>query len=296
MQQLPVIAIVGPTASGKTALGIYLAQKLGGEILSADSRQLYRGMRVISRAPTREELRLAKHHLVGIANPKVAFSAGDYAAQGTQALERILGKKHLPIVVGGTGFYADALLRGLSLPEVPPNKTLRAQLQKKTNAQLLSLLKKKDPASAARVDPHNTVRLVRALEIASALGTVPALTEHPPYPTLWLGIQPNEKTYAAVLVRGVESRLKKGMVTEVRALRALLSKKRYESLGFEFTLLAEYMDKKITRAELVERIVQGEIAYAKRQMRWFRRTPDIVWVKNKTEALQRAKAFIAEHA
>ncbi len=294
MQVLPkVIAIVGPTASGKSSLGLFLAQKLHGEIVGADSRQIYRGMEIISRAPSKKELATAPHHLFSFQNPSLKFSAGEYQKKGQKVLEGILKKNKLPIVVGGTGFYADSLLRGLSLPEVAPNNKLRAQLAKKTPAQLLSMLKKIDPKSAKRVDPKNIVRLVRAIEVAKAVGPIPSISYTPVYDTLWLGLTPEKKVHERAIKKGVEERLSAGMIAEAKKLRAKLSKKRFMELGFEFDLLAQHLDKKISREQLTDLLVSGEQKYAVRQMRWFKRNSDIRWVKNKTEALRLAKAFIS---
>lgn len=293
MEKSKIIPIVGPTASGKSSLGLYLAEKLHGEIISADSRQIYKGMEIISRAPSRKEMAAIPHHLVSIANPKRQYSAGTYATQAEKTIAHIIQKNHLPIVVGGAGFYADTLLRGLTLPEVAPDKKLRATLSKKSAPQLLEILKKLDPKSAARVDARNPVRLIRAIEIAQTLGSVPALTYTPLYDVLWLGLAPEPNKHLKAIQKGVEERLKMGMIPEAKKLRASLSKKRFLELGFEFALLAGYLDKKISKKELAEGLVKGEINYAKRQMRWFKRNKDITWVKSKTEALRLAKAFIS---
>lgn len=194
-----VIAIVGPTASGKSSLGVWLAQKLDGEIISADSRQVYKGMRIISRAEP--------GHLVGVADPRTQYSTGQYAHDAKVAIAKIISRGSVPMVVGGAGFYIDPLLRGWSIPEVAPDKKLRAALAKKSPAQLFALLKKLDGVTAQRIDKHNPVRLVRAIEIAKALGCVPALVREPPYRVLWLGLQKSKNIRA-----GVEARLKAGMV------------------------------------------------------------------------------------
>lgn len=279
VQKQKIIAVVGPTASGKSSLGTYLAQQLNGEIISADSRQVYRGMYIISRAE--------KGHMVGVVNPSVQYSAGEYAKQARKIVEKIIANNKLPILVGGTGFYAEALLC-TPLPEVPPNKKLRAQLGKKTAAQLFAMLKKLDPRRAKQVDPFNTVRLIRAIELAKALGKTPSLPQEGRYRVLWLGL-PQTKDLRV----GVEERLRRGMVAEAKRLRRVLSKKRYAELGFEFEYLANYLDKKISNQELIKLIANGERKYALRQMRWFRRNPDIHWVKNKTEALRLAKNFLS---
>lgn len=288
-----VIAIIGPTASGKSALGLQLARALSGEVVAADSRQAYHGMGIISRTPSKAEMRRIPHHLLGIANPKRPFSAGAYAREAKKILSALEKRSAVPIVVGGTGFYADALLRGLSLPEVPPDKKLRSVLAKKSPAQLLAQLRRFDPGSAKRVDPKNKVRLIRAIEVAKAIGPIPALRSEPAYETLWLGLAPDEKKHAAAIRRGIEERLRRGMLAEAKRLRTALGEKRFRSLGFEFSLLADCLDKKISRTVLTEEFARGEARYAKRQMRWFRRNTDIRWIRSKTEALRLAKKFLS---
>ena len=293
MQKPKVIALVGPTGSGKSALGMYLAQRLGGEIVSADSRQVYRGMGVIARAPSKGEMRAVPHHMVGVATPLRAYSAGEYARAADTKLRDILKREKVPVVVGGTGFYADSLLRGLVLPQVEPDQALRATLAKKTAPQLFTMLEKLDPVTAERIDRHNPTRLVRAIEIARALGAVPPLTHAPQYEMLWLGIVQAEKKHEKLLRAGVEARLKAGMLAEARALRMRLPRVRFLSLGFEFVLLDQLLDKKITRGEFIEKMVAGEQGYTRRQLRWFHKHQDIVWVKNKSEALRLARQFIS---
>ncbi|OGC88429.1 tRNA (adenosine(37)-N6)-dimethylallyltransferase MiaA [Candidatus Adlerbacteria bacterium RIFOXYC1_FULL_48_26] len=291
MNKSKVIAVVGPTASGKTALGIFLAQKLKGEVISADSRQIYKGLAAIARVPDKKERAGIPHHLIEFASPKRLYSAGEFKKHAEKIIADIGKKKHVPIVVGGTGFYADSLLRGFSLPEVEPNKKLRASLAKKTPAQLFSMLKKLDAKTAARIDAKNPARLVRAIEIAKAIGNVPELISDSPYEVLWLGLRPTEAKHEKAIRAGVTNRLN-AMLREAKKLRTSLSKKHIAALGFELIPLLAYLDKKITKAELVEQLVRSELGYVKRQMRWFKRREDIRWVKNKTEALRQVRAFL----
>lgn len=290
MHKPKVIAVVGPTASGKTALGIFLAQKLGGEIISADSRQVYKGVTEISRVPSKKEQAGIPHHLIGFANPKRFYSAGEFVQNAKKIIVDIEKRGNIPIVVGGTGFYADSLLRGLQLPEVPPNKTLRASLAKKTAPQLFAMLQKLDKTTAARIDRHNPARLVRALEIIKKLGKVPTLTYNSPYDVLWFGLSPEKKKHEKAIRAGVAARVTK-MITEAKKLRPTLSKKQFATLGFEFVPLADYLDKEVSKKELIEQLIKGELGYVKRQMRWFKRHKDIIWITSKTQALKQAKAF-----
>lgn len=294
MQKPKVIAVVGPTASGKTALGIFLAQKLGGEVISADSRQIYKGMSAIARVPGKKERAGIPHHLIEFASPQRLYSAGEFKKHAQKIIAAIQKKKNVPIVVGGTGFYADSLLRGFSLPEVVPNKKLRSQLAKKTPAQLFAMLKKLDGKTAARIDAKNPARLVRAIEIAKSLGKVPELSSDSPYEVLWLGLRPAEATHEKAIRTGVEKRLST-MLREAKKLRGSLSKKQTAALGFELTPLLAYLDKKITRAELIEQLIRSERGYVKRQMRWFKRRDDIVWVTSKAGALRLSRKFLNLH-
>jgi len=226
--------------------------------------------------------------MVGIANPKKTYSVGEYQQDAVKVVSSILQKARIPIVVGGAGLYADAFLRGWQLPKVAPNKKLRAALAKKSPSQLFALLKKLDIARAESIERNNPVRLVRAIEIAKALGSVPLLVRESPYNVLWLGLKKSKNIRA-----GVEVRLKAGMEAEAKKLRASLSKKRFLEFGFEFVLLANYLDRKITKKQLIDSITRGEEEYAKRQSRWFKRNKDIRWVGGKAEALRLSKKFLS---
>ncbi|HVY72835.1 MAG TPA: tRNA (adenosine(37)-N6)-dimethylallyltransferase MiaA [Candidatus Paceibacterota bacterium] len=291
MAKPKVIAVVGPTASGKTALGIFLAHKLNGEVISADSRQIYKGLDAIARVPSKKERAGIPHHLLQFASPKRLYSAGEFKKAADKIISKLEKDFIIPIVVGGTGFYADSLLRGLELPEVPPNKTLRAQLAKKTPAQLFAQLTKLDPKTAERIDKHNPARLVRAIEIAKALGRVPERTYNPAYDVLWLGLKPSQKIHERAIRTGVVTRLNK-MIAEAKKLKSILSKKHIAALGFELIPLLAYLDNKISKTELTEQLIRSELGYVKRQMRWFKRRRDIHWVKNKSVALALAREFI----
>jgi tRNA dimethylallyltransferase len=300
-----VIAIVGPTSSGKTALGIYLAQKLGGEVISADSRQVYKGLNIGTGKVTKKEMAGIPHHLLDVASPKRVFSADDFKKLGEKAITSIYQSKKIPIVVGGTGLYADVLLGRMALPEVPPNSALRAKLEKKSVKELYALLLKKDPERAKNIEPEHKRRLVRALEVAEALGKSPAKSDamhagDGAYDVLWLGLNPPQNILNKKIVSRLHARLKAGMLAEAKKLHAGgLSYKRMEALGLEYRAMAQYLCKESRRkvgiptvfdASGLERAIPH---YAKRQQRWFKRNPNIVWIKNKSEALRLAKKFLS---
>ncbi len=294
MQRQKVIAVVGPTASGKTSLGIFLAQKLKGEVISADSRQVYKGLDIGTGKVTKKEAAGIPHHLISITNPKKQFSVDDFVKLGTDAITTILNKKHVPILVGGTGLYADTLLGRMSYPNVPPNEALRKKLNKKSTAELFAMLQKADPARAATIEKENPRRLVRALEIAAALGASPAPNPEQRYDVLWIGLKPSDDILKKNIRTRLLERIKGGMVKEAVELHGDgLSYKRMEELGLEYRFLAQLLQGKLSKEEFVEQLESAINAYAKRQWRWFKRNKDIHWVKNKTEALKLTKEFLS---
>lgn len=299
--KLKVIAIVGPTSSGKTALGIYLANKLSGEVISADSRQVYKGLNIGTGKVTKKEMAGVPHHLLDVASPKRAFTASDFKTLGERALTLIYQSGKVPLVVGGTGLYADVLLGRMTLPEVPPNFKLRAKLEKLSAKKLYTMLAKKDPERAATIEPTHKRRLVRAIEIAEALGKNPSKAaamdglpnEDIPYGVLWLGLNPPAAVLHKKIIARLHARLKQGMVAEAKKLHAKgLSYKRMEELGLEYRSMSRFLQKKITKEEMILELERAIPHYAKRQMRWFKRNPNIKWVKNKTETLKLTGEFL----
>lgn len=276
------IAIVGPTAVGKSSLAIALARKYNGEIISADSRQVYAGLDIGTGKTTIKEMAGVPHHLLDVVNPKKQYSAAEFQKLGKEKITDILSRGKLPIICGGTGLYVDSLLTNNQFPEVPPNEKLRAKLDTKTTMELFQMLKRLDPRRAKTIDPHNPRRLVRAIEIATALGKVPPLelqtTSYKPLTTLWIGLMlPPEELKKRIADR-LEKRLKTGMVQEAKRLHARgLSWKRMEELGLEYRYLARFLQKQITKEEMITSL-QSEIRhYAKRQIVWFKRNTEIQW-------------------
>ncbi len=292
-----VIAVVGPTASGKTSLGIYLAKKLQGEVISADSRQVYKGLDIGTGKVTKKEAAGVPHHLLDVVSPKKQFTVDDFVTRAEKVIQTI----PLAVVVGGTGLYADALLGRMSYPNVPPNNALRVQLEKKSVQQLFAQLQKIDPRRALTIEPAHKRRLIRAVEIAKAIGTSPEKVPEQKYEVLWLGLPARpaggsttqEKLQKNIRTR-LKARIKAGMVAEaVRLHKGGLLYKRMEELGLEYRYLAKLLKKEITHEQFVAELERAIWKYAKRQMRWFKRNQDIQWVSGKTEALRLAKAFLS---
>jgi len=294
MQKQKLLVIVGPTASGKSALGVYLAKKLAGEVISADSRQVYKGLTIGTGKVTKKEMEGVRHHLLDVSSPKKQFAVSDFLHHARRAEKSIRARKKLPVLVGGTGFYADAFVGRLTYPDVPPNKALRAKLEKHTAEELLAKLKKVDPRRAETIEPHHKRRIIRALEIAAAIGTSPAPATHDLYDTLWLGLTFPQKTLYTRIHTRLIARIKKGMVAEARKLHTQgVSYARMEELGLEYRFLARLLQKEISNEEFVEQLERAIQKYAKRQMQWFTRNKEIQWVRTKRDALRLAKKFFS---
>ncbi|TSC62038.1 MAG: tRNA dimethylallyltransferase [Parcubacteria group bacterium Athens0416_74] len=275
-----VLIIVGPTASGKSALGVALARRLEGEVISADSRQVYRGLDIGTGKITKREAKSIPHHLLDIASPRKAFSAGDFAKMAHAAIHEIARRGKLPIVVGGTGFYIDALFGRITLPEVAPDAKLRARLSRKSASQLFAMLKKADPRRAEAMDTpserNNTVRLIRALEVSKARNAPMMENVSPSYDSLWIGIAPSDTVLRLKIEKRLAERLKKGMVKEARSLHAGgLSYKRMRELGLEYRSLARFLQKQITREQLETELKSDIWRYAKKQRGYWKRNKDI---------------------
>jgi len=288
-----VLVILGPNASGKSALAVNLARRFNGEVISADSRQVYRGLDIGSGKITKREMRCIPHHLLDVADPKRQYSAGAYTKAAQKVIRYVVQKNKLPIFCGGTGFYIDSALGSISLPEIPPNAKLRKQLGKKSAAQLFAILKKLDPRRAREIDRHNPVRLIRAIEIAKALGKVPPLKQASLYGVLKIGIKLPDTELKRRIHRRLLARMKAGMVAEAKRLHQKgLSWKRMEALGLEYRYLAHYLQGNLTKAEMLEKLEREIWRYAKRQMRWFKRDASIIWLSPKAH---RSAILYIEH-
>lgn len=274
-----VIVIVGPTSSGKTAYAIELARKINGEVISADSRQVYKGLDIGTGKVTKREMKGVPHHLLDVASLKKVFTAHDFVKLGRKAIDDIISRGKTPIICGGTGFYIDALLGRISLPEVPVNKKLRSRLEKKTAVELFAILKKLDSRRAREIDPHNPVRLVRAIEIAKSLGKVPEYTGFVnPYIVEWIGLKPDDVTLRKKIHRRLLARMKSGMVREAQCLHKQgLSFKRMESLGLEYRWLARLLQNKIDKKTMLGELEKDIWHYARRQLTYWRRNREIRW-------------------
>lgn len=294
MEKPRILIILGPTASGKSALAVEAAKRFNGEIISADSRQVYKGLNIGTGKITREEMDGIPHHLLDVADPQSVFAVTDFKEQAEIAIDEIIARGKLPIICGGTGLYIDTLVFNLEIPEVPPNPELRDKLSDKSASELFKLLSEKDPARAESVDPQNPRRLVRALEIAEALGKVPPKIYAPEkYDPIFIGIKTDPEELKKKIADRLTLRLKQGMIEEAQRLHSEgLSFERMESLGLEYKYLALYLQGKISREDMEKELLQAIVDYSKRQMTWFRKNDRIVWL-NPLEILPRLEALFA---
>ena len=299
-----IIAILGPTATGKTELALKLAKKFHGEIISADSRAIYKDLNIGTAKPPISYARRSRVstkssvpsndgtqsysngiriHLVDFLSPKKTFSASDFAKKARKAIAGIRQRGRLPIICGGTGFWIEALLKPGLLPDVPPNPILRKKLEKLSTGALFKRFKKLDPKRAATIDQNNRRRLIRAIEIASARQGEPLSRQGFPLSAkikiLYLGLTlPNPELKQRIRSRFLRW-LEQGLFAETKKLNLTVSAKRLKEIGLAYPIIAEYLEKKISRDEMIEKSVNAIYHYGKRQKTWFKKNPNIHWVK-----------------
>lgn len=288
MRKRKVIVILGQTATGKSALAIKIAKKISGEIISADSRQVYKGLDIGTGKITQKEMRGIPHHLLNVVNPKYKFTVAEYQKKAIYAIAEIIKRGKVPIICGGTGFYIDAITKGIVFPEVPPNNKLRKHLIRKDATALFHTLQKLDAERARDIDKNNKVRLIRAIEIAKALGKVPKIREVKPlYKFIKIGLYLPTDVLKEKIKKRVAKMFKDGLLKEINKLKkparlggAGVSDKRLKKFGFEYDNPTK------------EKVINGTVKYAKRQMTWFKRDKDIKWFdtsKKNTEEIILAK-------
>jgi len=294
-----IIAIVGPTASGKTALAIELARRFNGEIISADSRQVYRGMDIGTAKPTYEELAAIPHHLIDIKNPDEEYTAAEYKQDAASAIRKILERRKIPFLVGGTGLYIKALIENLDIPPVKADPELRRKIEREIETDGLDAAFKKlvalDPDAESVVDPKNPRRVVRALEVALLTGkpfTAQRKSGTPEFSTLMIGLNPGAEILREQIDTRIDEMFRAGLAQETESLIARYSTSlpAFDSIGYRETI--SYLKNVITLEEAIAQIKINTWRYAKRQMTWFRKQKNVHWVDRREKADQLIKSFL----
>ena len=288
METLPkVVAVVGTNASGKSALGIELARRFGGEIISADSRQVFRGLDLGSGKVTPEEMQGVAHHLIDVREPGEFFSMADFQRMSYQIIDGIRGRGHLPMIVGGTGLYVDSVLDGYLLSDTEPDLAYRAELERMATPELYDMLLKLVPD--VQVERNNRNRVMRMLErLHDGDDAVPGKQAR--YRSLRLGVSWPRDVLARRIDERIAMRLEQGMIEEVQGLLdSGVSREFLLGLGLEYRFITQYLTGEIPdRDEMLAKLAQAIRKFAKRQMTWFRRNPDIVWLDMQGDAFAQA--------
>lgn len=302
-----LLVILGPTASGKSDLAIEIAKIFNGEVVSADSRQVYKGMDIGSgKVPKDTEYSIQntkyyssgiRHHLLDVANPKEYFSVTRYQKLALQAIKDIQKRKKLPILCGGTGLYLSSVIEGWKFPKVKPDLKLREKLEKLTKEELFSKLKELAPERTKTIDKNNKRRLIRALEIVLKNKKIEPLKKVPlKMDILIIGIKMEKNILKERIKKRLEKRLKEGMIEEVKKLKeAGVSSKRLEDFGLEYRYLNRYLENKINFEQMKESLLKEIYKYAKRQMTWFKKMKNINWVENNKEAIKLVKNWFSKN-
>lgn len=276
-----IIVIAGPTASGKTSLSIKLAKACNGEIISADSRQIYKTLDIGTGKVTKEEMAGVPHHLIDIVDPDETYNADDFKRDASQAITDITSRGNVPIIAGGTFFYVDTLLGRITSPNIPPNPALREKLEAMSAEELYNELRERDQRRASEMDPQNKRRLVRALEIVSAIGKVPVIPTDEPYKVLTIGIKREKEELRQRFKKRALEWLEAGFMNEIKNLLASgISEEQLQEIGFEYTLAVELYREEITQEEFLQKFVEKNWQYAKRQLAWLKREESIQWVES----------------
>ncbi len=295
-----LIVVLGPTASGKSSLGISLAQRFHGEIVSADSRQVYRGLDIGTAKVTAEEQALVPHHLLDIIDVEEIYTVSQFQRQAIAAINAIAARGSQPFLVGGSPHYIQAVVDNLDIPAIPPQPALRMELEARPLPDLLAQLAELDPQSAAVIDRNNPRRVIRALEVCLTSGkpfSQQRRVAAPLYNSLLLGLHwPRPALYQRIDQR-VDERMQQGMVQEVRDLLARgVSHERLEALGLEYRFISRWLRGEFPSEHImVERLKYAIHDFTRRQLTWFRKDIRIVWIEgNHPEHAEKlVQAFVA---
>ena len=288
MKKPTVIVICGPTATGKTSLSIELAKRVNGEVISADSMQIYKEMNIGSAKVTIDEMQGIKHYLIDCVLPNERYSVANYKQDAKMAIEEILSKGKVPIVVGGTGLYIDSLIYEIEYKDIKINEEYRSELEKIRNEQGLEALYKKaveiDPEAMKKISPNDFKRITRVLEIYESTGKTKTQQEAEsrlneiPYDYKVFAIDyDREKLYERINKR-VDIMVAKGLINEVQYLLKKYNEFPTSMQGLGYKEVKQYLDGELSKEEMIEKIKQDSRRYAKRQFTWFRKNKQTIWI------------------
>ena len=279
-----IIVICGPTASGKTALGIKIANDIKGEIVSADSMQIYKDMDIGTAKPTKEEQKMAKHYLIDFVSPDVRYSVADFKRDATEAIETIIKKNKTPIIVGGTGLYINSLIYNIDFnSEGNTDLEFRSELEKRDIGELYNMAKKIDKDAISKISPNDRKRIMRIIEIYHSTGKTKTQLEKESLKEtkydyrIFVLNWDRKKLYERINLR-VDLMIKNGLIEEVQNLLKKYNEFPTSFQGLGYKEVKEYLDGNLTKDEMIEKIKQESRRYAKRQITWFKRYKDAIWL------------------
>ena len=293
MNKPKVIVICGPTASGKTSLSIELAKKINGEIISCDSMQIYKDMNIGTAKVTEEEMQGIQHYLIDFVSPDVRYSVANYKNDAEKAIETIIDKGKIPIIVGGTGLYLDSLIYGIEYPEIKFDEKYREKLENEIEENgleyLYSKAKEIDEQAMQKISPNDKKRIIRVLEIYHATGKnkteqeIESRKKEVKYDYKIFAINMDrEKLYERINIR-VDEMIENGLIEEVEDLQKKYNHFPTAMQGLGYKEVVEYLQNQITRDEMIEKIKQESRRYAKRQLTWFRKNKQTIWLDGLSE-------------
>ena len=304
MQKNKVIVICGPTASGKTALSIELAKKINGEIVSCDSMQIYRDMDIGTAKPTLEEMQGIKHYLIGYISPEERYSVADYKKDAKKAIKEILQKGKMPIVVGGTGLYIDSLIYEIEYQDIKFDEEYRKKLEEEVNQKGLEKLyeqaKQIDEKAIEKISPTDKKRILRILEIYHATGKTKTEQEiesrkkeveydYKVYALNW----DREKLYERINTR-VDIMIEQGLIQEVKTILSKYNKFPTAMQGLGYKEVVDYLNGKLTKEEMIEKIKMETRRYAKRQLTWFRKNKQTIWLNAQDDIQKNVETILRD--
>lgn len=306
MKKPKVIVIVGPTASGKTSLSIELAKQINGEIVSCDSMQIYKYMDIGTAKPTAKEKQGIKHYLIDIISPEERFSVSDYQTHAEKAIEEIIAKGKTPIVVGGTGLYVNSLIYGIKFLDIEFNEEHRAELERRVETEGLESLyeqaKQIDPHAMETISKNDKKRILRVLEIFHQTGMTKtrqdelSRSEELKYDYKVFGINIDREVLYERINTRVDEMLQKGLINEVKEIYNKFEKFPTAMQGIGYKEVVQYLEKNISEQEMIEKIKMESRRYAKRQLTWFRKNKNIVWLNGLEDKQNNIKIILEEYS